>query len=186
MWYLFCRCESKEVDIWVIQKFRQIIRIYIQCLIQNSEIMIFPCCLEQIRHTLYWQMIAKIYRLELQLEREKRGHSIGSLLHSLSMVTSAQNHWNWQNRNRCYWALIFGSLCSASINYTDEMHLLLPACNNSACNAGVRLSHVLKALQSDLVRAVFNSKELMLVIFLDLDLDSKPTVQCARKMKCTQ
>lgn len=104
-----------------IQKFRQIIRIYIQCLIQNSEIMIFPCCLEQIRHTLYWQMIAKIYRLELQLEREKRGHSIGSLLHSLSMVTSAQNHWNWQNRNRCYWALIFGSLCSASINYTDDL-----------------------------------------------------------------
>lgn len=53
------------------------------------------------------------------------------------------------------------TLYSASINYTDEMHLLLPACNNSACDAGVILSHVLKALQSDLVRAVFNSKELM-------------------------
>lgn len=68
------------------------------------------------------------------------------------------------------------SLCSVSINYTDEMHLLLSSCNNSACNAGVRLSRVLKALQGDLVRAVFNSKELMEAIFYTLILI--PNLQC--------
>lgn len=52
-------------------------------------------------------------------------------------------------------------LCSASINYTDETHSPLPACNNSPYNRGVRSSRTLSTLQSDLVRAVFNCEELM-------------------------